>query len=120
MEFFITVYGRQRDEHELDTRLSDYHVRDEHGIPKYRKSRGKEIAVYDLPKGMGLLQTVRGEPRWSGWLWVPEETVSQMLTLLTGRSPLYLAIHGEKWIEPVGSTGCVYKQPTRPRNSSAR
>jgi hypothetical protein len=96
MEFFITVYGRQRDAHELDARLSNYHVRDEHGIPKYRKSRGKEIAVYNLPKGMGLLQTVRGEPNWSGWLWVSEETVSQMLTLLTGRSPLYLAIHERK------------------------
>ncbi len=45
---------------------------------------------------MGLLQTVRGEPSWSGWLWVSEETVSQMLTLLTGRSPLYLAIHERK------------------------
>jgi hypothetical protein len=38
--FFITVYGNQPDEGDLDARLREFHGKDKNGDPKYRKSCG--------------------------------------------------------------------------------
>ena len=38
--FYITVYGNQPDHGDLNARMREFHVKDENGDPKYRKSRG--------------------------------------------------------------------------------
>ena len=63
---------------------------------KYRKVSGRSLPVYDIPEGLGLLDKDRGTRNWNGWLWVPEQTLTQMLILLTNVKPLYLEIHERK------------------------
>ena len=91
--YIISVHGWENEEGKFKVRLSDRHVLDEDGARKYRKVRGEEIPVYDVPDGLGLIEKVRGEKRWSGFCWVSPGTVSDMLALLPHVSPLYMAIH---------------------------
>ena len=91
--FFITVYGNQPDTGDLNSRLREYHAKDKNEEPIYRKSRGYHRPVYEVPKGVGLLEKVRGENSWSGWVWVPEMTVAMMLTLLDGSGPVFAELH---------------------------
>jgi len=53
-KFQITVYGGQPDEGDLDTKLQDFHVRDKNGDPKYHKSRGHYLPVYEIPGSVGF------------------------------------------------------------------
>ena len=55
----VTVYGDRFDEGDLDARLKEFHIKDKDGNPKYRKSRGHHLPVYDIPKGVGYLQKNR-------------------------------------------------------------
>ena len=48
----------------------------------YLRVRGEEVSVYDVPKGMGLIEKARGSKKWSGFCWVSPGTVSDMLALL--------------------------------------
>jgi hypothetical protein len=59
--YVISVHGWETEEGEFEARLSDRHVMDEDGMRKYRKVRGKEIPMYDVPEGIGLIEKVRGE-----------------------------------------------------------
>ena len=59
--YVISVHGWETEEGEFEARLSDQHVMDEDGMRKYRKVRGKEIPMYDVPEGIGLIEKVRGE-----------------------------------------------------------
>ena len=90
--YAITVYGAEREADQFAMTLADCQVYSEDRLPVYRKSRGKEVPVYDVPKGVGLLERERGTPNWHGWLWVPPQTVTDMLTLIPQVKPLYLAI----------------------------
>lgn len=89
----ISIIGSERKADEFTLKLEDCHVRDESGHKIYKKVRGKEIAEYDIPKGVGYLQKDRGSKSWSGASWVPPQTVSGMLTILPHIKPLYLEIH---------------------------
>lgn len=80
----------------VTAKLSGRHMMDDDGARKYRKVRGEEIPVYDVPDGLGLIEKVRGEKRWSGFCWVSPGTVSDMLALLPHVHPLYISIHERK------------------------
>jgi len=92
----IDISTKPQSQLDFDAKLKDTRVRDEHGSFKYRKMRGRSLPVYDIPEGLGLLDKERGTNNWSGWLWVPEQTLTQMLILLTNVKPLYLEIHERK------------------------
>ncbi len=86
--------------------LRDVQERDEYGSPKYRPHRGRQIPVYNPPPGMGLIEKVRGEPRWSAWLHVSPSFASDALGLLSNGRSLFLAIHERKkdrarWVQSV-------------------
>ena len=91
--YSITVYGTARHADQFALTLEDCHIRGDHGVPVYRKVRGKEVPVYDIPKSIGMLDRRRGTQSWHGWLWVPPRTVTDMLSLLPHVRPLYLGIH---------------------------
>lgn len=106
-KYHITVYGEHPGEHDFDATLADFAVRDEMGTRKYRKRRDRLVPVYRDPRGLGMLEKERGTKNWHGWLWVPEATAMQMLSLLTTMRPLYLDIHERKierdrWINGFG------------------
>lgn len=95
--------------------LKDIHERDEHHSLKYRLYRGSQIPIYAAPKGLGHLQKMRGENRWTAWIFVPNRFVSDMLTLLGHGRTLFLVLHERK----VGRTRWIAStclQTTDPAN----
>jgi hypothetical protein len=91
--FFITVYGNQQDEGDLDARLREFHIEDKNGSPKYRKSGDRYLPLYKLPSGVGFLQKERGRNSWDGCAWVPNQTVSMMLSVLDRNGPVFAELH---------------------------
>ncbi|MCP4445835.1 MAG: hypothetical protein GY811_10900 [Myxococcales bacterium] len=87
------MYGDQSDERDFDQRLQEFRAMDKNGDPKYRKSRGHYLPVYEIPKGVGFIQKERGVNCWNGCIWVPNETVAMMLTLLNGMGVLFVELH---------------------------
>lgn len=62
-------------------------ARDKYNAPQYRTYRGKQVPVYVPPKGMGMIDKVRGELRWTG---------SDLLILLGQGRPLFIGIDERK------------------------
>jgi hypothetical protein len=91
--YSFTIYGSSNPYPRADATLSDYQVEDEDGSPKYRKHRGIETPVYEIPKGLAVLSKVRGGRSWSAALWLPRGLVSDMLVLLSREKQLYASIH---------------------------
>ena len=92
-EFQLTVYGSDSGHHDFELTLADCQVRDDNGMLKYRKARGKEVPIYDVPKGIGYIERLRGTRIWTGCVWVKQQTVTDMLTLLPNVRPLFIEIH---------------------------
>ena len=92
----IDISTNPQSQLDFDAKLKDTRVRDEDGSFKYRKVRGRSLPVYDIPEGLGLLDKERGTTNWNGWLWVPEQTLTQMLILLTNVKRLSLEGHERK------------------------
>lgn len=102
----LTVYGDDARSRRHNTTLKDAQTRDEHESPQYREYRGRQIPVYNPPNGLGLLEKVRGEPRWIAWLFVAPRFVNDALVLLGQGRNLFLAIHEHRekrarWIQAV-------------------
>ena len=102
----LTIYGNDAPSRRVDAKLKDVHARDKHGSPQYRSYRGREIPVYNPPKGMGILDKVRGEQRWTAWVHATPRFVSDALALLSLRKELFLTIHERKierthWIQGI-------------------
>ena len=92
----IDISTNPQSQLDFDAKLKDTRVRDEDGSFTYRKVRGRSLPVYDIPEGLGLLDKERGTTNWNGWLWVPEQTLTQMLILLTNVKRLSLEGHERK------------------------
>ena len=92
-KYLFTVYGDQSDEGDLNARLKEFHIKDKNGDPKYRKSRDHYLPVYEIPKGIGFIQKERGVNSWNGCIWVPNQTVAMMLTLLDKMGALFVELH---------------------------
>ena len=100
----LSAHGYECQPGDFESTLDDYHVRDEDYQRKYRKVQGSEVPVYELPKGIGMLDRIRGTKDWRCWAWVSPQTVTDMLLLLTGVSPLYVALNEvkigrQRWID---------------------
>jgi hypothetical protein len=101
--YSFTVYGDAHPYPRLESTLEDCHEEDEEGFKKYRKQKGVEIPIYDIPKGLAVLSKQSGERHWSTALWLPRDIVSDMLVLLSGSKKVYAAVHlkhvsGDLWI----------------------
>ena len=77
----------------FESKLSDFQVYDENRVPKYYKVRGEERPIFEPPNGVGYIERLRGTKDWTGCCWLPPQTVSDMLVLLTHITPLYVSIH---------------------------
>ena len=89
----LTIYGSDSRHSDFELTLADCQVSDGNGMLKYCKVRGKEVPVYDVPKGIGYIERQRGTRIWMGCVWVKQQTVTDMLTLLPNVRPLFIAIH---------------------------
>ena len=92
-QYSLTVYGREPSPGEFSVTLAQCRARDEEGRLVFKKVHGNEIPKFEVPKGIGHLDRIRGTQGWTGWAWVSRRTVSDMLRLLSNVEPLYVAIH---------------------------
>jgi hypothetical protein len=104
--FEVTMYGDCAPSRRIDAKLRDAQARDERGALRFREYRGRRIPIYNPPSGLGLLQKVRGEARWTGWLRVAPRVVNDALVLLGHGKPLFMAVHERKdmrsrWVQGV-------------------
>jgi hypothetical protein len=95
-EYELTMYSAIPQVSRLGTTLEDAQKRDAYGSPEYRTYRGKQIPVYDAPKGLGRIEKVRGQPRWTSWLPVQANFTTDLLSLLSHQRPLFLTINERK------------------------
>jgi hypothetical protein len=58
----IGISTKPQSQLDFDAKLKDTRVRDEDGSFKYRKVRNRSLPVYDIPEGLGLLDTRRKSP----------------------------------------------------------
>ena len=91
--YSLYIYGDRNTVKDLDLTLADYHVEDEEGLKKYRKLKGVEIPIYDIPSGLAALNKKRGERGWWAALWLAPDIVSDMLTTLSSGKQVYVAAH---------------------------
>lgn len=92
----LTMRGTDSSSHRLNAKLKDIHVRDKYGSPKYREYRGNQIPIYQPPHGLGLIEKVRGERRWTSWLFVAPRFINDLLILLGQQRNLFLSLHEHK------------------------
>ncbi len=102
--FEITFLASNTGSKDFQSTLKDVQARDEHGVPEYRIYRGRQIPIYKPPKGMGLVDKIRGEASWVAHLRVSPSFVSNALALLTTGRRLFLAVNERKsdqtrWIQ---------------------
>jgi len=90
--YTLDIHGHETASAHFATTLENCQVLDKDGFAKLKKVRGKFESVYDIPRGIGLLES-QGKAQWRGFLWVPPQTLSDMLILLQGVPSLSLAIH---------------------------
>jgi len=88
----LTMYGEYSQPSRLDATLKEAQQRDKFGSPRYRTYRGKQIPVYDPPKGLATIKKVRGQTRWTSWLPVQPHFANDLLTLLGHQRPLFISI----------------------------
>lgn len=103
----INLYGDDAISTGLKVTLKDAQSRGKYNEPLYKTYRGREIPIYDPPKGLAVLEKVRGESEWNAWIRVPSELISDMLILLGQREELFISIHEWKferrrWIRSIG------------------
>ena len=90
----ITVYGANENHEVWQLKLRDIHVRDKDGVPRYKPHRGVSLPVYDLENAfLGLIDKVRGENRWTGFLWLDQSLLDRMIVLLQSGRDVYASIH---------------------------
>lgn len=102
----VTLYGDPSPAFNLDARLEDIAELDAHGSPRYRTFRGKEVPVYRPPKGLGVIEKVRGEPLWQTSLFVKPVFVDRWLALLGSSRDLFISLHEcklgrKRWVRGV-------------------
>lgn len=100
----LTIHGDDAPSRGHEIKLKDIQARDERGSLQYRTYRGKEVPVYDRPGSLGLLNKMRGEARWTGWLFTSTGFVRDMLVLLSHGRDVFLALHERRsgrtrWIQ---------------------
>lgn len=102
----LTIYGNDASSSRHSASLKDVQARDKNGLPQYREFRGKRVPVLNPPNGIGYLEKVRGESRWTAALFVPNAFAGNLMALLDRSDGLFLSIHERKlgrmrWIQGV-------------------
>lgn len=92
----ITLIGDQSMPHHLSLKIKDLHERDKNNVPRYRTYRGGTFPVYAEPSGLTVLDKIRGESRWTLWMFVTPQMIADSLLLLSFKNPVFIAVHEKK------------------------
>lgn len=91
--FHFSIYGHAESLYKPDLSLADCHVLDDNGFKKYRKRRGIDEAIYEIPKGVAVLHKKYGAREWHSAIWQPPNIVSDMIPILLSDLNVYIACH---------------------------
>lgn len=102
----ITLFGDRSPSRAPSATLRDVQAEDEYGAPQYRNYRGQKIPIFKPPKGLTVLEKIRGKSEWSAWLRVAPHWVTDVLVLSGQGRRLYAEIHEMKvdrkrWIQSI-------------------
>lgn len=92
----ITLVGDTTPPRSLRIKIKDLRERDKDGLPRYRKYKDGHHPVYGEPPALAFLEKVRGENRWSVWVWVAHQMVTDSLLLLSSGKPVYVSLQEKK------------------------
>lgn len=92
-EYRISVYGTNYHDDRFLLTLDDCHAKDKDGRDIYKTAKGERVPVYEIPDSIGCISKVRGHKYWHGAVWVLPSAVTDMMTVLPHRKPLYLEIY---------------------------
>jgi len=88
----IAIYGDEFEENEFLLKVKDFHAVDNELRPVYKKKGNRELPVYALPNGLGIINKLRGKNEWQGWYRVPAAFAAVLLTVLNCNQVVYLTI----------------------------
>ena len=91
--FVVELFGRELMAGDFSRTAEDCRAKDKNGQFIYGRGRREHIPKLDVPKGIGHLERNRALGYWNSWLWVSEQTVSNMLLLLPHVEPSYISLH---------------------------
>lgn len=91
--FVVQLFGNELTAGDFSRIAADCRATDEKGRFIYGRGRQEDIPKLDVPKGIGHVERNRALGYWSSWLWVSEQTVSNMLLLLAREEPTYISVH---------------------------
>lgn len=80
----------------LRLKIKELQKRDKDGFHVFRKYKDGSYPVYDEPSPVAYLEKVRGEPRWTVWVQVAPQMVSDSLAMLSGSKSVYVSLHERK------------------------
>lgn len=89
--FEVTVVGVCGRGPELT--LKDINATSKTGAALYKERRGIAQPIYNVPRGIAVLQKNRGMDRWTTWVKINPIVVGQMLQILQVSKTSYLALH---------------------------
>jgi hypothetical protein len=95
-QFELKILGESLTARRMDIRIKDLRQLDAKGVPQFRKTKEGMYPVYKEPPPISYLDKVRGENRWTAWLWVSPQTVTDTLLMLSGGKTVYVAITERK------------------------
>lgn len=81
---------------DLRLKIKDMQKRDKEGFHVFKRYKDGHFPVYNEPHPLAYLEKVRGEPRWSLWIQVAPQMVSDSLALLSSGKAVYAALHERK------------------------
>lgn len=89
----MSVPNKPPDRYHRGPRIKDLYERVKDVVLRYRKLRDREYPVYAPPPPVAYLRKMPGENRWTAWLRVTPQMVTDSLILLSGPKPVYVSIH---------------------------
>lgn len=92
----VTLLGESLMGRRLRVTVADLQKRSKTGMLQFRTYRGTQCPIYEEPPPLAFLEKVRGESRWTAWISLASQTVSDSLQILSGPQQVYLSIYEQK------------------------
>jgi hypothetical protein len=90
----ITVYGERLAREQWT--FEQIRVRDKYNVPVYRKYRGRDYPVFNVPPGIATIERSRGTREWRAALFVEASIANRMLAVLSLGREVFASIDERK------------------------
>jgi hypothetical protein len=91
----VLVHGERASHPRL--KVKDIHATDKDDLRVYRTRYGRNMPVFNVPRGIATLERRRDDRVWSAWVTVEPNLVTDMLIVLSLNRQSYLSIHEKRF-----------------------